>query len=130
MITLKDGEQLQKANIQLYDGYPTRKIRVQLEWKDGRPPGSVTIMAKASEGENPAAQRIDEGIYDFTLLQSEHYTISAWEDLAPQRLSQRRGKETCTIPARIDAEPASVDGADTETKEITLTFPSVACDQQ
>jgi hypothetical protein len=130
VITLKDGEQLLNANIQVNDGYPTHKIRAQLKWKDGRPPGEVTIMAKASEGENPAAQRIGEGVYDFTLLQSGHYTISAWEDLDPQRLSQRRGKETCTIPARIDAEPATVDGADAEITEITLTFPSAACHKE
>jgi hypothetical protein len=130
VITLKDGEQLLQANIQVNNGYPTHKIRAQLKWKDGRPPGEVTIMAKASEGENPAAQRIGEGVYDFTLLQSAHYTISAWEDLDPQRLSQRRGKETCTIPARIEAEPAAVDGADTETTEITLTFPSASCDKE
>jgi hypothetical protein len=130
VITLKDGEQLLKANIQLNDGYPIRKIRVQLKWKDGRPPGEVTIMAKAEQGENPAAQRIGEAIYDFTLLRSSHYTISAWEDLDPQHLSQRRGKETCTIPARIDADSASVDGADTDTTELTLTFPSLACDKQ
>ncbi len=130
VIALKDGEQLLTANIQVNGGYPTRNIRVQLKWKDGRPPGEVTIMAKADHGENPAAQRIGDGIYDFTLLQSAHYTISAWEDLDPQRLSQRRGKETCTIPARIDAEPAAIDGADTETKDVILTFPSPACDQQ
>jgi hypothetical protein len=130
VITLKDGEQLLKANIQVNNGYPTHKIRAQLKWKDGRPPGEVTIMAKANEGENPAAQRIGEGVYDFTLLQSAHYTISAWEDLDPQRLSQRRGKETCTIPARIEAEPAAVDGADIETTEITLTFPSASCDKE
>jgi hypothetical protein len=130
LIALRDGEQLLSANIQVDDGYPTHKIRVQLKWKDGRPPGDVTVMAKASEGENPAAQRIDDGIYDFTLLQSAHYTISAWEDLDPQRLGQRRGKEACTIPARIDAEPVELDGADSDTNEITLTFPSLACDKQ
>jgi hypothetical protein len=130
VIALKDGEQLLQANIQMAQGYSTRKIRVQLKWKDGRPPGEVTIMAKADEGENPAAQRIGEGIYDFTLLQSSRYTISAWEDLDPQRLSQRRGKETCNIPARIDADSALVDGSDTDTNELTLTFPSIACDKQ
>jgi hypothetical protein len=130
VIALKDGEQLLQANIQMVQGYPTRKIRVQMKWKDGRPPGEVTIMAKADEGENPAAQRIGEGIYDFTLLQSSRYTISAWEDLDPQRLSQRRGKETCNIPARIDADSALVDGSDTDKNEVTLTFPSTACDKQ
>ncbi len=130
IITLKDGEQLLKADIQASGGYPTRQVRVPLKWKDGRPPGEVTVMAKASEGENPAAQKIGEGIYEFTLLQSAHYTISAWEDLDPQRLSQRRGKETCTIPARIDADSVTIDGADSEANEITLTFPSAACEKQ
>ncbi len=130
VITLKDGEQLLKADIQVADGYPTRKIRVQLKWKDGRPPGEITIMAKADQGENPAAQRIAEGVYDFTLLQSTHYTISAWEDLDPQHFSQRRGKESCSIPARIDAEPVTIDGADAETNDITVTFPSIACENQ
>jgi len=129
-ITLKDGEQLLHANIQMAEGYPTRKIRVQLKWKGGRPPGEVTIMAKADQGENPAAQRIGEGIYDFRLLQSSRYTISAWEDLDPQRLGQRPGKETCNIPARIDADSALVGGSDTDTTELTLTFPSIACDKQ
>jgi hypothetical protein len=130
VITLKDGEQRLHANIQMAEGYPTGKIRVQLKWKDGRPPGEVTIMATADQGENPAAQRIGEGIYDFTLLQSSRYTISAWEDLDPQRLSQRRGKEACNIPARIDADSVLVDGSDTDTTELTLTFPSIACDKQ
>jgi len=130
IIKLKDGQQLLKANILLGDGYPTRQVRVQLKWDGGRPPGEVTVMAKADEGENPAAHKLGEGIYEFTVLQSAHYTISAWEDLDPQRLSQRRGKETCTIPARIDAEPSVVDGADTDTKEVTLTFPAPSCDQQ
>jgi len=130
IITLKDGEQLLKADIQVSGGYPTRSVRVQLKWRDGRPPGEVTVMAKASKGENPAAQRIGEGIYDFTLLQSARYTISGWEDLDPQRLSQRRGKETCAIPARIDADSVTIDGADTETSQITLTFPSITCEKE
>lgn len=132
VITLKDGEQLLKSDIQVTEGYPTRNVRVQLKWKDGRPPGEVTIMAKADRGENPAAKRIGEGIYEFTLLQSAHYTISAWEDLNPQRLSlsQRHGKESCVIPARVDAEPAVIDGANADAPEITLNFPSIACDKQ
>ena len=94
------------------------------------PNSARTTNRKAKLGENPAAKRIGEGTYDFTLLQSAHYTISAWEDLDPQRLSQRHGKETCTIPARIDAESVIIDGADADAAEITLTFPSIACDKQ
>lgn len=130
IIKLKDGQQLLKANIHLGEGYPTRQVRVDLKWNGGRPPGEVTVMAKADQGENPAAHKVGESTYEFTLLQSAHYTISAWEDLDPQHLSQRRGKETCNIPARIDAEPAVVDGADADTKEVTLTFPTIDCGPQ
>jgi hypothetical protein len=129
-IKLKDGQQLLKADIHLRDGYPTRTIRVRLEWPDGRPPGEVTVMAKADQGENPAAEKLADGVYQFTLLESSHYIISAWEDLDPQRAVSRRGGNDCTVPARIDAEPFSFDASDTTWKEITLTFNNPGCAKQ
>ncbi|MFZ3333622.1 MAG: hypothetical protein WA197_23485, partial [Candidatus Acidiferrales bacterium] len=63
----------------------------------------------------------------FTLLESTRYTISAWEDLDPQRLSHRHGETSCTIPARIVSDTNAVDGADADTGEITLTFVSPPC---
>jgi hypothetical protein len=104
LINVKDGQQILNANIKLKDGYPTRTVKVQLKWEGGRPPGEVTVTAQAEKGDNPAARKIGEGLYDFTLLQSTSYTFSAWEDLDPQRLNQRHGQTTCTIPARIDSD--------------------------
>ena len=121
---------LLKADIRLQDGYPTHEIRVQLKWPDGRPPGEVTVMAKADDGENPAAEKLSEGLYQFTLLESAHYTISAWEDLDPQRASARRGAKDCIAPPRIDAEPVVVNASDADTKEITLTFANPGCTKQ
>ncbi len=109
IIRMKDGEQFLNANIKLRDGFPTRKVRVALKWQDGRPLGEVTVSAKAEQGGNPAAQRIGEGLYQFTLLQSARYTFSAWEDLDPQHATQRHGAATCTLPARIDSDSATVD---------------------
>jgi hypothetical protein len=126
-IKLKDGQQLLKADIHVKDGYPTRQIRVQLKWPDSRPPGEVTVMAKADKGENPAAEKIAEGVYQFTLFEDAHYTISAWEDLDPQRASSRRGGNDCIAPARIDSEPVLVDASDATVKEITLTFGNPGC---
>src|SRR5271163_1204391 len=57
-IHMKDGEQLLNANIKLRDGYPTRKLKVALKWKDGRPLGEVTVKAEAAQGGNPAAKKI------------------------------------------------------------------------
>jgi hypothetical protein len=140
-VKLKDGQQLQKVDIHVKDGYLTRALRVQLKWPDGRPPGDVTVMAQADQGENPAAHKIAEGVYQFTLLVSAHYTISAWEDLDPQRAPLRRHKSTgsaagdpaaeeCAAPARLEAAPIVIDGSDADTKEITLSFVAPGCEKQ
>lgn len=124
-ITLKDGQLLSKVNMTVKDGYPTHLLRVQLKWQGVRPPGSVTVMAKADNGENPSAERLADGSYQFTLLESASYTISAWEDLTPRRptAARRRGKDSA-LPARIDADPVSVAGADKDRMTITMTFVS------
>jgi hypothetical protein len=140
-IKLKDGQQLLKADLHVRDGFPTRLLRVQLKWPDGRPPGEVTVMAKAEQGENPAAHNIADGVYQFTLLESAQYTISAWEDLDPHRapLRHRAGNRTagtdgadeeCAAPARLDAAPAVVSGSDADTKEITLVFAAPDCTRE
>lgn len=129
-ITLKDGQQLLKADIRLKeeDGYPTREVRVKLKWKNGRPPGEVYVTAKAADGENPAARKIGEDIYGFTLLESARYTISAWEDLDPSRHNIRHGNDdACEDPSRMDSAAVAVDGSDADTKEITLTLAPPEC---
>ena len=105
---MKDGQQILNANIKLKGGYPTRIVKVQLKWIDGHPPGEVTVTAQAEKGDNPAARKISDGLYEFTLLQSASYTFSAWEDLDPQRLNQRHGQTTCTIPARINSDTQKI----------------------
>jgi hypothetical protein len=126
-ITLKDGQDLVKVNMKLSNGYPTREMRVLLKWTGARPAGSVTVMAKAATGENPSVEKIGDDLYQFTLLASASYTISAWEDLLPQHASPRSKAPVCTIPARIDTAEVSVDGADANSKEVTLIFPSTGC---
>ncbi|MGH9711787.1 MAG: hypothetical protein ACRD5M_00605 [Candidatus Acidiferrales bacterium] len=140
-VKLKDGQQIQKIDIHVRDGYTTRPLRVELRWPDGRPPGDVTVMAQADQGENPAAHKIADGVYQFSLLESAHYSISAWEDLDPQRapLRHRKGAsgaagdpadEECAAPARLDAPATVVDGSDADTKEIALVFASPGCTKQ
>jgi hypothetical protein len=128
-IKLKDGQQLLKLNMQLTDGYPTHALRVKLEWQGARPPGNVTVMAKADQGENPSAQKIDDGAYQFTLLNSASYTISAWEDLTPRRGAGGAGRADCAVPDRIDAAPITVAASDDSAKEITLTLINPPCDK-
>ena len=128
-IAVKDGQQLTKVNIVLGEGYATRGLKVNVKWESGKPPGNLTVMAKAEDGsENPAAQKISDGVFEFPLLQSGKYTVSAWEDLDPQRPGGRG--PSCTIPARIDTAPVSIEGSDKDAKEVTLIFPAVECAKQ
>jgi hypothetical protein len=126
-IKVKEGQQLQHVNIKLSEGYPTRPVRVLLKWEGKREPGEVTVTATADAGENPAAHKISDGVYEFMLLESAGYTISAWEDVDPHRPGSRAADAACPIPARIDAAPVVVSGSDADAKEIALVFPSPVC---
>lgn len=127
LIKLKEGQQLSNISLRVKDAYPNHALRVSVKWQGARPPGKVTLMAKAEAGDNPAAQKLADGLYQLTLLDSTNYTISAWEDLSPQRTLARRGRAACSPPARLDAPPVVVQGSDADTKEITLTFPTPGC---
>ena len=83
-------------------------------------------MAKADQGQNPAAKKTADGLYQFTLLESASYTISAWEDLSPQRAAASK-KPDCAPPSRIDASPVVVSGSDPDAKELTLVFLTPVC---
>jgi len=125
-IVMKEGQQL-KLTLKVRDGYATRPLKVNVKWAHGRPPGNLTVMAKAEDGTaNPAADKITDDTFEFSLLESSRYTISAWENLDPQRAPEEKG-HSCTVPARIDAEPISVQGSDDELTEVTLVFSAVEC---
>ncbi len=138
-ITLKDGQDLLNLKMKLKEGYPTHQFRVHLKWHDGRPPGTVTVEVKADEGNNPAAQKIADGLWQFTLLDSGNYTVSAYEELLPRRAVPRRRKSgsknagvsaDCTVPPRIDAAPVHVSGSDTTATDILLIFSGPECSPQ
>jgi hypothetical protein len=125
-IVLKEGEQLLDIKLKLSNGAPTRRLRVRVKWSGTRPLGTVTVMAKADHGDNPAARRIAPGVYEFSLLDSSTYTVSAWQDLVPQHIRARRGG-SCAVPARIDAPAVDVTSTGAPLEQITLTFPSLDC---
>jgi len=129
LIKLKDGQQVLNANIKLSNGYPVRRVHIHLKWEGARQPGEITVMARADHGDNPAAQKVTEGDYEFALLESAHYTFSAWQDLDPHRAAPRGHGEDCTLPARIETATVEVDGADAATKDVTLTFAAPKCEQ-
>ena len=126
-VRLKDGQTLEKVNLKLRDGYPTRRLRVHLQWAGGRPAGDVVVSAQADAGDNPAAQKIDDQTYDFVLIQSANYTVSAYEDLAPKKGEPSATASDCVSPARIQVSPVVAAGSDTSAKEITLAFPEPGC---
>ena len=110
-IVLKDGQRLLNLKLKLSHGVPTRRIRIRVSWNGPRPLGTVTVMAQADHGDNPAARHIAGDLYEFTLLNSASYNISAWQDLIPQHIATRRGSPTCAVPARINAPLASIPAA-------------------
>jgi hypothetical protein len=126
-IRLKDGQELLNVNLKAQDAYPNHALSVRLKWYGNRPPGKVTVVVKAGEGDNPAVQKLADALYQFTALESATYTISAWEDLTPQRATPHRRRAACNQLTRLNARPAIVQGSDTDTKEITLTFPRPGC---
>ncbi len=128
-IVLKDGQDLDKVSFKVTKGYPSRVLRVRVKFSGPRPGGTVTVSAKADKYENPSANRIGDDLFSVRLFTDVNYTISAWEDLTPKRAA-RRGKDACSLPARIQAENVIVGGADSASKEITLLFPKPACAQQ
>lgn len=117
-IEVKEGEQLEKIDFAVKDAFPTRELLVHLNWKDGKPPGAVTVMAKADKGDNPSAQKIAEGVYAFTLIKAAHYTISAFEDVDPSAAAiVHRGSQAAGSPAQEGTASAnsaarSADGDD------------------
>ena len=149
IIELKDGQDLAKVDIRLANGYPTRTVRVHLKWPGERPAGQVYVKAQAAKGDNPAAQKIADGLYEFTLLEDVRYTFSAFEEIDPRgaaHLLKGRGRGAanadCVVPARLDASPVSVEplsadagsdpdsGPATDPNEITLTFAALGCAPQ
>ena len=125
-IKLKDGQQLLNLKLQLKKAYPTRLIRVHVKWQGAPPPGTVTLVAQADKGNNPAARKIAPGLYEFTALQSANYTISAWEDLAP-----RRSAVKCDLPEQIAAPAVTVPGSESAADDdITLVLPHPDCVRQ
>ena len=127
-IILKAGQQFLKANIRLREGYPIRRFEVHVKWEHGRPPGNVTVMAKADDGSaNPSAVKVADGLFEFTLLDSGRYTISAWEDLDPAHAASRRDGLSCIVPARIDAGHVTVDASDPSITDVTLVFAAPGC---
>jgi len=126
-ITIKEGQQLLNLVFRLQDAYPHRSLRVHVKWEGIRPPGKLTVMAKADQGDNPAARKLAPGLYEFTLLESSNYSISAWEDLNPQRAAPHQRKVACAPIVRLEAAPVSVQGSDSDTQEVTLTFAKPAC---
>ncbi len=126
-IVLKDGQDLDKLKFKVTKGYPSRVLRVHVKFTGPRPPGVVTVSAKADKYENPSANKIADDLFSLRLFTDVNYTVSAWEDLIPQHSVARRGQNACALPSRIQAENVIVGGADSATKEITLTFPKPGC---
>jgi hypothetical protein len=129
-ITLREDQDLSKVNVTVGGGYATRQLRVKLKWEGSKPQGSVALVAKADEGDNPSAEEVADGIYEFTLLDGSNYTISAYEDITPPAMRSGSKPPACPLPARIETPAVTIAGSDSDTKEVLLVFPEPACQKQ
>ncbi|MBZ5500616.1 MAG: hypothetical protein LAN59_00040 [Acidobacteriia bacterium] len=127
LIHLKDGQERLHLNLRLKKGYPTRPLRVRLQWSGGKVPGKVTVMVKAGQGENPRPERLSDELYRLTLLESATYTISAWQELEVQAPASQTDDSPCAFPARITTGSITISGSDTAAKEVLLVFPEPDC---
>jgi hypothetical protein len=138
LITLKDGQDLTNLKMTLEKGYPIHHLRVHLKWAQERPAGTVTVQVKADHGTNPAAEKIADGLWEFTLLDSGEYTVSAYQELRPQRLPRTRhamkaggmsaaATPDCSAPPTIETSSVKVSGDDEDATDIVLTFPHMPC---
>lgn len=126
-IHLKDGEERLRLNLRVKNAYPTRLLRVRLKWVGPRPAGNVTVMARAKQGENPIAEKLADDLYEFTLLESATYTVSAWEDLDPPKAAPTTDAPSCVLPSRIATAAIDVPGNDASTREVLLVLPDAGC---
>ena len=141
LITLKDGQDLRDLKMTLEKGYPTRHLRVHLKWTQARPAGTVTVQVKAGHGTNPAADKIADGLWEFTLLDSGEYEVSAYQNLQPQRLPRMKqsmktggmsaaATPDCAVPPKIETASVKISGTDEDATDIVLTFPAAPCENE
>lgn len=137
-IEVGEGQEILDADIQLQDGLPARQIKVRLKSARGTELRNIVVTAKADQGGNPIAYKLPNGAYQFTLLKDSRYTISASANaeshpIPPRHRPSRRknnaasDSQACSPSDRVAAASVDVDGSDTATQEITLTFATPAC---
>jgi hypothetical protein len=116
-IHLSDGQRISNADIHVKDPIPTRKITVQLHW-NGRTPADYyppQIIIEASEEQSPYPFKAGPDTYEANLFLTARYTIRA------QILCRSHAKSVIDTPA------VTIDGADTSTSSVDLTFGKGEC---
>ncbi len=117
VIHLGDGQELSNADIQLPESaVPTRKLMVRLVWDGPKPDDyyAPQIMGQATQGVSHDATKIADVSYALNLLLQAKYTI--------------QGKAYCRIgTGQVETGSITVDGSDTATTQVTLTFRKGEC---
>ena len=118
-IHLSPGESLSEVRIEVSGGRQTRELRVRVA--GSKPDTIVFVSAKGTEGDSPFAKEIEPGLYLIPLLLEARYTISAREYCGSVC------KDNVCRGASARTPNVVVDGADSHTYEIVLTFARDAC---
>jgi hypothetical protein len=137
-IEVREGQQIEKADIHLEEGLPSRQIKVRIESPRRITLRNLVVTAKADHGENPIAYKLPDGLYQFTLLKDARYTISAHASVEAVRRPHRRRRsrhkndpsgagQECSPSDTVEATPVEVEGGDDGAEDITLAFARPEC---
>ena len=126
IITIRGGEQIKDADIQLQQQFEPRHVTVRVTWADGRlVKDYVSVNAKGIR--NPAAmahtqqKNLKASVVDLLILPDEPYEVEA-------KLTCRyAGGNILSAPgAKLESNQIYIDPSDKVSK-ISLTIPGTAC---
>lgn len=125
-IRLESGQMVKDADIHVGDPIPTREFIVRVRREDGQDLyDGVFVTSKSGRSWLQNGESLGSGIYKFTLLLNSTYTFYGRHYCEPPK----RRKERNSV-YRLETDHVPVDGADLETKAITLTFSGNGCSDE
>jgi hypothetical protein len=114
VIHLAEGQQILNADIYLPAALPTRRLMVTVRWRGPRPPDYLNARIVVQVEGRPPTPKVS--VFDDTY----------WLNLLADRMYQLRAETYCASGAAT-TNTVAVDGRDTSTRRVTLTFPSGVC---
>lgn len=123
-IIVAEGQQVVDADIQLTDPIPTRRLQIHVNWNQTSVPDDVYVYADTPTRSCGCVspKKVSPGLYEVTIFENTRYTI-----YATQYCGYRWENNTAIPMGSRETERIEVDGADAQTKEVTVTLRDGSC---